>query len=107
MVHEATFADTLEKDAEAKKHSTTAEAIQVSRAMNARVLLLTHFSQRYPKLPALGSDPASHPTGFAFDYMRLRFDQLPLLPVLVPALQVIFDETGGDDDDDDDDAHLQ
>lgn len=53
LLHEATFDDELRGDAEAKLHSTTSEAIGVGIAMGARRVLLTHFSQRYQKLPVL------------------------------------------------------
>lgn len=55
LLHEATFDDELIGDAEAKKHSTTSEAIGVGMAMGARRLILTHFSQRYQKIPSMGS----------------------------------------------------
>lgn len=51
LIHEATFDDELQGDAEAKKHSTTSEAIGVAVAMRAKRVILTHFSQRYQKLP--------------------------------------------------------
>ena len=51
LIHEATFDDELQGDAEAKKHSTTSEAIGVAMAMRAKRVLLTHFSQRYQKIP--------------------------------------------------------
>lgn len=53
LLHEATFDDELIRDAKAKKHSTTSEAIGVGVAMGARRILLTHFSQRYQKLPVI------------------------------------------------------
>ncbi|KAF3929547.1 hypothetical protein ABW19_dt0204906 [Dactylella cylindrospora] len=53
LVHEATFDDQLHKEAVAKRHCTTSEAIQAGYNMGAKNLLLTHFSQRYPKLPKL------------------------------------------------------
>ena len=55
LLHEATFDDELSGDAEAKKHSTTSEAIGVGMAMEARRVILTHFSQRYQKIPSTGS----------------------------------------------------
>ena len=55
LVHEATFDDEMEGDAKAKKHSTMSEAIGVASAMGAKRLILTHFSQRYQKLPNLGA----------------------------------------------------
>ncbi|KAL1839949.1 hypothetical protein VTJ49DRAFT_993 [Mycothermus thermophilus] len=51
LIHECTFEDELQGDALAKKHSTLSEALDVGRRMGARRILLTHFSQRYPKLP--------------------------------------------------------
>ena len=55
LIHEATFDDELLEDAKAKKHSTTSEAIGVAVAMRASRLILTHFSQRYQKLPNMES----------------------------------------------------
>lgn len=54
-MHEATFEDELKSDAIAKKHSTTSEAIGVGVAMGARRVLLTHFSQRYQKVPSMNA----------------------------------------------------
>ncbi len=53
LLHEATFDDEMQKDAKAKKHSTTSEAIGVGVAMGARRIVLTHFSQRYQKIPIM------------------------------------------------------
>lgn len=53
LLHEATFDDELQVDAEAKKHSTTSEALAVGMAMGARRVVLTHFSQRYQKIPIM------------------------------------------------------
>ncbi|KAI1620523.1 ribonuclease Z [Exophiala viscosa] len=55
LVHEATFDDGLDGDARAKKHCTTGEAVGVALKMRAKNLILTHFSQRYQKLPVLSS----------------------------------------------------
>jgi ribonuclease Z len=52
-IHEATFDDELLGDAQAKNHSTTSEALGVAQAMGAKACVLTHFSQRYQKLPVL------------------------------------------------------
>ncbi|KAI9845937.1 MAG: hypothetical protein M1837_004473 [Sclerophora amabilis] len=63
LLHEATFDDELQGDALAKKHSTTSEAIEVGLNMEAKRILLTHFSQRYQKIPVMdqfdGPDPAA------------------------------------------------
>ena len=54
-MHEATFDDDLRREAVAKKHSTTSEAIGIGVAMGARRVILTHFSQRYQKIPSLSA----------------------------------------------------
>ncbi|KAK6346390.1 hypothetical protein TWF730_010716 [Orbilia blumenaviensis] len=67
LLHEATFDDELKDEALAKRHCTTSEAIQAGKDMGAKNLLLTHFSQRYPKLPNIrrqspnGDDPLCDP----------------------------------------------
>ncbi len=53
LVHEATLENALSDFARAKKHCTVSEALDVARWMNAKRVILTHFSQRYPKLPLL------------------------------------------------------
>jgi ribonuclease Z len=53
LIHESTFDDTLSGDAKAKNHSTTSEAIGVGIKMRAKRIILTHFSQRYQKLPKM------------------------------------------------------
>jgi ribonuclease Z len=53
LIHEATFDDELAGDAKAKKHSTTSEALGVGAQMDAKAVVLTHFSQRYQKIPVL------------------------------------------------------
>jgi ribonuclease Z len=53
LIHEATFDDELQGDAKAKKHSTTSEALGIGAEMDAKAVVLTHFSQRYQKIPVL------------------------------------------------------
>lgn len=55
LIHEATFDDHMMGDAMAKQHSTIGEALGVASAMRAKNVILTHFSQRYQKLPELRS----------------------------------------------------
>ncbi|KAG0153867.1 hypothetical protein PDIDSM_1246 [Penicillium digitatum] len=50
LIHEATFQHDMVGSARAKRHSTSSEAIEVGRRMQARAVLLTHFSQRYQKI---------------------------------------------------------
>ncbi|CAK37256.1 uncharacterized protein An01g10760 [Aspergillus niger] len=58
LIHEATFQDDMAVSAIAKKHSTLSEALEVGRLMNARAILLTHFSQRYQKLARVEEAPS-------------------------------------------------
>jgi ribonuclease BN (tRNA processing enzyme) len=55
LIHEATFDDSLQGDAVAKKHCTVSESLDVGARMRARHVVLTHFSQRYPQLPTYSS----------------------------------------------------
>lgn len=63
-IHEATFDDELAADARAKNHSTTSEALGVASKMGAKAVVLTHFSQRYAKVPVLEytEDPVEEPS---------------------------------------------
>ena len=75
--------------AASKKHSTSSEAVDVARGMNAYRTILTHFSQRYPRVPE-GLDCTAMPLRdrpfVAFDGLRVPFSLLPVLPLAVPAL---------------------
>lgn len=51
--------------------STTSQAIDVGLRMKARFIILTHFSQRYAKVPLFTDDFSSN-VGIAFDNMRVR-----------------------------------
>nr|XP_045597729.1 ribonuclease Z, mitochondrial-like isoform X1 [Procambarus clarkii] len=90
LIHEATMEDELEEDARIKTHCTTSQAIQVGRDMNARYIVLTHFSQRYSKVPLLKDLPAQ--VGIAFDNMKICFRDLPTLHHMHEALVAMFAE---------------
>lgn len=99
LIHEATFDDSMGEEAVEKKHCTTKEAVEAGAAAGAYRTLLTHFSQRYPKVPVIDDNFVDH-VGIAFDLMSVRLQDLPRLPALVPAFKVLFDEAeaeeGGD-----------
>jgi ribonuclease Z len=98
LIHEATFEDTLQEEAVKKKHSTTKEAVLIGMKMNSYRILLSHFSQRYPKVPVfddkdmMGNLSINNRTGIAFDLMRLRIAKLPYLPAVIPCVQELFAE---------------
>jgi ribonuclease BN (tRNA processing enzyme) len=56
LIHECTFDTDMQDHAIAKKHSTLDEALDVGRRMGAGRILLTHFSQRYPRMPNISKD---------------------------------------------------
>jgi ribonuclease Z len=48
LIHEATFTSDLSEEAREFGHSTARQAAEIAREANARQLLITHFSTRYP-----------------------------------------------------------
>jgi ribonuclease Z len=84
LIHEATFTDDLAVSAAAKHHSTIGQALQTGRDCGAKYLVLTHFSQRYPKLPVFGADDAN--VAFAVDYLSFSFEDLPELCQVCPRI---------------------
>jgi len=91
LIHEATMEDDLKDEAGLKMHSTTSEAIDVGMRMNAKFILLTHFSQRYSRLPKIDGGLAKN-VGIAFDSMSVRLSDLPRIPLIYPALKTMFAE---------------
>lgn len=97
-IHEATFEDELASEAEEKMHSTTSQALEVcSSKMKAWRTILTHFSQRYPKVPRLDDKIlqkfSDGRASIAFDLMFIDFIRLRDLPRIMPALKdTFFDE---------------
>src|SRR5687767_8004395 len=74
--------------------------------MDAKFVVLFHFSQRYPKIPVF-DESHKHRTGISFDLMSVRLHQLPALPPLSPALKCIFKELEQQEDAGEDDDHTQ
>ncbi|XP_042499299.1 tRNase Z TRZ3, mitochondrial-like isoform X2 [Macadamia integrifolia] len=89
LIHEATFEDGMVEEAIAKNHSTTKEAIEVGASAGAYRIILTHFSQRYPKIPVF-DETHMHKTCIAFDMMSINIADLPLLPEVLPYLKLLF-----------------
>ena len=92
LIHEATFEDELVQDAIERRHCTVSEALEVAGKMNAHFTLLTHFSQRYPKVsPALlNSECARQKTGIAFDCFSVSVKEAHRLPSLFSVLRDVF-----------------
>ncbi|KAJ4831725.1 hypothetical protein Tsubulata_038276 [Turnera subulata] len=100
LIHEATFEDGLAEEAIARNHSTTQEAIDVGNSAGVYRIILTHFSQRYPKIPVF-DEAHMHKTCIAFDMMSVNIADLPVLPRVLPYLKLLFkDEMVADESDD-------
>ncbi|KAI1644797.1 uncharacterized protein F4817DRAFT_345758 [Daldinia loculata] len=105
LIHESTFDDELQGDAIAKKHSTMSEAIDVGRRMGARRILLTHFSQRYQKVPIMEENLEIRADAVqskkaeldevvlvAFDYMRVKLGDFRKAQAFLPTLQKLLED---------------
>jgi ribonuclease Z len=90
LIHEATFEDGMEAEAALKRHCTVGEALRVAQEMQTKCLVLTHFSQRYPKIPPTPATSSSIPIIFAFDFMRLTPQNLLAASKLTPALRLLY-----------------
>lgn len=76
-------------EAIARNHSTTKEAIEVGNSAGVYRIILTHFSQRYPKIPVF-DETHMHKTSIAFDLMSVNLADLPVLPRILPYLRILF-----------------
>eukprot|EP01018_Ginkgo_biloba_P002572 Gb_04947 [translate_table: standard] len=89
LIHEATFDDSMPEEAISKNHSLTKEAIEVGASAGAYRIILTHFSQRYPKIPVFDESYTDR-TCIAFDMMSVNLADLPLVPKINPYLKLLF-----------------
>ncbi|XP_042052514.1 tRNAse Z TRZ4, mitochondrial-like [Salvia splendens] len=89
LIHEATFEDAMVDEAVARNHSTTMEAVEMGDSAGAYRIILTHFSQRYPKIPVF-DETHMHKTCIAFDMMSVNLADVHALPRVLPYLKVLF-----------------
>lgn len=98
VIHEATFEDGMEDEAIARRHCTFSEAMAVAKDMGAKYTVLTHFSQRYPKLPSIASNsPGGTPqllerTIFAFDLLSIPLARIASLGHILEGLREVMPE---------------
>ncbi|EIE21088.1 Metallo-hydrolase/oxidoreductase, partial [Coccomyxa subellipsoidea C-169] len=92
LIHEDGEGYEYEQEAVAKRHSMTHEAVAAGQDARAYRTLLSHFSQRYPKIPTIDASFAAS-TCIAFDLMSVNLQDLPTLPAVVPALQLLFQDS--------------
>ena len=80
-----------------KRHRTVGEALGVGKGMGAKTVVLTHFSQRYPKIlpfidggrgeEGVAQTSVAAKVVVAFDFMRVRPGDLGLAARLTTALR--------------------
>ncbi|EPX74441.1 3'-tRNA processing endonuclease Trz2 [Schizosaccharomyces octosporus yFS286] len=90
VIHEATLEDSMQEIAVRKQHSTYSEALRVGQLMNARSIILTHFSQRYPKLPEVNLSDQQLNVALAFDGMCLKSYEIPKFKNYIEPLAHLF-----------------
>lgn len=102
LIHEATLDNELQEDAIKKRHCTINEAIEVGNVMNCEKLILTHFSQRYPKSPSIDGniEIKAKEYCFAFDGMIIDWETLGEQMDILPFLNKVFIEEAKDEDND-------
>ncbi|KAI0317320.1 hypothetical protein OF83DRAFT_1083676 [Amylostereum chailletii] len=112
LIHEATMGDDQEEMAKEKAHSTVGQAVSIGEQMNAKNLILTHFSNRYPHMPDyLAKKNAGGPTvALAFDHARMRVGDLWRMPLYLRAIEKSFQDTSEEGDEEEEQdimaAHL-
>lgn len=92
LIHEATHEDELAADALAKRHSTISEALGVAKEMRAGNIVLTHFSQRYPRLASVENLSFPAPTCFAFDGLHIPVSGFQKLQDAIGAISGVIAE---------------
>jgi len=90
LIHEGSIEHCMIKDAIIKKHSTFTEAINVGKDMKAKFTLITHFSQRYSKMPLLEEIENEENVGIAFDNLVVNPSNVQQIRLLYPALKLMF-----------------
>jgi ribonuclease Z len=97
LIHEATIEDDKPDVAEKKGHSTFGQAIDVGTRMNAKYIVLNHFSQRYPKAPSLQLSESGPAVAISFDFMSLRAADVWKMAHYMDAITILFQEVEDED----------
>lgn len=93
LIHESTMEDELINEAAFKMHSTLSQAIEQGRKMDAKYIILTHFSQRYAKLPRIDEKKSlNNNISIAFDNMEITELDLNYFNLFYPTLKLLFAE---------------
>lgn len=93
LLHEATIDDSMPGMADLKGHSTFGQAIEIAKQMKVKYVVLTHFSQRYPKLPKLNTteDLGDLKVGIAFDLLTMQMGDLEEMMKYREVLESFFE----------------
>ena len=92
LIHEATMAHYMLEDCKVKRHTTFTEAIEVAQKMKAKNAIMTHFSQRYSKIPTLEEFEVADNVGIAFDFTTVAPNTIDVIRQTYPALKVLYKE---------------
>ena len=83
--------DLIQEDASYKKHSTMGEAVDIAKRMEAKHVILTHFSSRYCRTPPIPDYLIEAGNiSVASDFMVARFNELEHLPKLLPLYRQLY-----------------
>lgn len=94
LIHEATMDDSLAEEARLKAHSTTSQALEQAHRMSAKYTILTHFSQRYAKIPIIPDNLKN--VAIAFDCMEVVLSDFSRLDSMYAPLKVLFSDAVDD-----------
>ena len=100
LIHEATFDDSMAQMAADKRHSTVTQAINSGKSMDARIIVLSHFSARYPVIDMDISD-VSERLVLAHDGLTLSLNPsrpLPSVDVMLPVMEKLLHRSRHEDD---------
>ncbi|XP_063444670.1 zinc phosphodiesterase ELAC protein 2-like [Mytilus trossulus] len=92
LIHEATLQSDMVADAAKKRHSTVKQAIEVGIQMQAKFQMLTHFSQRYKRIPLVEHKEFHNKFGLAYDFMKVKLSDAEVLNDMIDPLTEIFKE---------------
>ena len=68
------------------------QAVNVGKAMNAKHIILTHFSARYPKVPPLPDYLNEKGVSVAMDNLVVSMDSLTRLPLMNEIYKKLYEE---------------
>ncbi|XP_052068139.1 zinc phosphodiesterase ELAC protein 2-like [Mytilus californianus] len=92
LIHEATLQSDMAETAQELQHSTVKQALDIGNKMQAKYQILTHFSQRYHRMPLIEDNSYHNRFGLAYDLMKVKLSELSVLYDMIDPLKEIFHE---------------